>query len=159
MCIYLHSLSHCRPNGCQFSVSPPPTYSMGSVPKTACAGYSTLIITGSTDWRTDWKIALPWCKKFLLKTSLHLFYYKAIVEMSSSTSSITPGYSSVKNKLLWTQLKAHLSHRLTGKKRNFAYCFWSMQTIAKAETFLQHIKSSNISCELAGYTYICLLSS
>lgn len=53
ICIYLHSLSHCRPNGCQFSVSPPPTYSMGSVHKTACAGYSTLIITGSIDWKTQ----------------------------------------------------------------------------------------------------------
>lgn len=49
--IYLHSLSRCRAIGCQFSVSPPPTYSMGSVHKTACAGYSAQIITGSNNWK------------------------------------------------------------------------------------------------------------
>lgn len=73
--IYLHSLSRCRAIGCQFSVSPTPTYSMGSVHKTACAEYSTLIITGSPDWKTDWKITLPWCRKFLWEkynTALHL---------------------------------------------------------------------------------------
>lgn len=31
-----------------------------------------------------------------------------------------------------------------------------MQTIAKAETFLQHIKPSNISCEQDGYIHVYL---
>lgn len=31
-----------------------------------------------------------------------------------------------------------------------------MQTMAKAETFLQHIKSSNVSCELVEYIYVQL---
>lgn len=75
--------------------------------------------------------------------------------MSWSTSSVTPGYSSVKNKLLWTELKAPLSLRLS-EKRNLACYSWSMQTIAKAETFLQQIKPSNISCEVDGYIHVYL---
>lgn len=129
-CIYLHSLSHCRPNGCQFSVSPPPTYSMGSVHKTACAGYSTLIITGNTGSKTQIKTnSFSFCSKLHF---ICMFYFQAIMEMSWSTARLTSGYSSVKIKLLWTELKAHLSHQLMrGKKRNLACYSRSMQTISK----------------------------
>lgn len=41
-------------------------------------------------------------------------------------------------------------------KKNFACYSWSMQTIAKAETFLQQIKPSNISCVVDGYIHVHL---
>lgn len=75
--------------------------------------------------------------------------------MSWSTSSVTPGYSSVKNKLCELNWKLiYLSD--CREKRNLACYSWSMLTTAKAETFFQQIKPSNISCEVDGYIHVYL---
>lgn len=73
---------------------------------------------GDTDWKITWWRKFLWGKKKRNFHFIFVFYYKAIMEMSLQTSSVTQGYSSVRNTLLWNEAKAHLFHRVVrgGKK-------------------------------------------